>query len=164
MSTTIITPTPRQQRAAAIAARGHVYRTGQVWKVLSESTGLPYQVDPEAGQCECKDNARGFECKHLLACRAMLRAIEKAQLAAAEGWLDELERRALAHTPANQFEVDTRAIVRRAVRHVREQQAEDASWSTAAEEIWGPVSTREERETARPASYYRHNPARRWKQ
>jgi hypothetical protein len=141
-----------------------VYRTGERWQVLSESTGLPYQVDPVAGVCECLDSQRGNVCKHVLAARSMARAIEKAQLAAADGWLDELERRALAHTPANQFEVDTRAIVRRAVRHVREQQAEDASWSTAAEEIWGPVSTREERETARPASYYRHNPARRWKQ
>jgi transposase len=58
----------RQQRGAAIAAKGDAIGEGGFWLVRSQSKRLNYKVNPYAGECSCPDHQEmGVRCKHVWA-------------------------------------------------------------------------------------------------
>lgn len=124
------TPTPRQQRAAQLAAAGHVCEPvgyADRWQVVSSDGSTRYDVTDQGANvytCTCPDAQRGNECKHIWAVRVWRRAVAKAEEADAAGRLSELEQYTRQKASAwSQFSLDTLAILARACRHVRERSA-----------------------------------------
>lgn len=114
-------PDLRKAKAAAIAAKGDVeIRPDGTYAVQSQShADVRYHVTADH-RCECEDAARGHECKHALACRALTRAIARAELALTNGTLGDLERLARAkHMACTQFGHDTLTILSLACQVVR---------------------------------------------
>jgi transposase len=58
----------RQERGAAIAAKGDAMGEGAIWYVRSQSKRVTYHVNPYAGECNCPDHQdTGVRCKHVWA-------------------------------------------------------------------------------------------------
>lgn len=66
----------RQQRGAAIAAKGEIFKKGYEWIVASQSIpGRKYTVNPFSGKCTCPDNVEMDQrCKHVWAATFMVTA------------------------------------------------------------------------------------------
>ena len=114
-----LTPTTIQERAAQIAITPDAIRwqAGSIASVASQSaprTRYTVRLSPTGNTCTCKAAQHGDDCKHILACQAVSRALAKARQYQRAGNLEAYRDHLLAGMMggcASRFEADTLHIL-----------------------------------------------------